>query len=66
MQIKAKMYDEKTKDYTIDVIILAFLSDSGRISSSAVAVYYDAKTLKMNSHYVDYFKLSLERGITNE
>ena len=56
MQIKAYMFDKKTKDYTMPVVILAFLTDSGQYGGSPIAVYYDAVTLEITSEYVDHFK----------
>jgi len=63
MQIKAKMYDGKIKDYTIDVVILALLTDSGQYGGTPVAVYYNAETFEINSEYVDHFKfISCSQG----
>ena len=50
------MFDKKTKDYTMPVVILAFLTDSGQYGGSPIAVYYDAVTLEITSEYVDHFK----------
>ena len=56
MQIKAYMFDKKAKDYTIPVVILAFLTDSGQCGADPTAVYYDAKTLEISYKSVNNFK----------
>jgi len=64
MQIKAKI--KNGKEYVREVVILAFLTDSGQYGGTPVAVYYDAETQEIDAEYVDHFKfVSYSKGDDN-